>query len=157
MLFYYKVFLSVLGLNIYQHENDSSILTYCRFCIGCVHRDFSGFPGNLFSISPREEKLEKAKLLAEQRATDERTRREVEERNAAEQRSKRREKRQKVLQELLGTEKDFLFDLQLCLTTFLGSDSAVKVRRITCQSYAIYIHESVGPFSSSSDLRSFQA
>ncbi|XP_076450774.1 dynamin-binding protein-like isoform X2 [Babylonia areolata] len=83
--------------------------------------------GNLFSVSPREEKLEKARLLAEQRAADECLRREEEQKNAAEERSKRREKRQKVLQELVETEKDYLFDLQLCLTTFFDSDSAIRV------------------------------
>ena len=101
-----------------------------------------GFLGNLFSVSPREEKLEKAKLLEEQRATDERARREEEERNAAEQRAKHREKRRKVLQEILETEKDFLFDLQLCLTTFLDSDSAIKVRKITCRNVSVSRHDS---------------
>ena len=103
---------------------------------------FLGFLGNLFSVSPREKKLEKAKLLEEQRATDERARQEEEERNAAEQRAKNREKRQKVLAEILETEKDFLFDLQLCLTTFLDSNSVIKVRKITCRSVSVSRHNS---------------
>ena len=93
------------------------------------------FLGNLFSVSPREEKLEKARLLAEQRATDKRLRKEEEEKNAAEERAKRREKRQKVLQELVDTEKDYLFDLQLCLSTFFDSDSAIKVGPLCCFTY----------------------
>lgn len=83
--------------------------------------------GNLFSVSPREERLEKARLLAEQQSVDQQQRLLEERRQVAELRTKRREKREKVLQELVDTEKDYLFDLQLCLATFFDSSSRVKV------------------------------
>lgn len=127
----------------HEHACIKMTLAFCHLLVFLYFTlTFPGFLGNLFSVSPREEKLEKAKLLEEQRATDERARREEEERNAAEQRAKNREKRQKVLAEILETEKDFLFDLQLCLTTFLDSDSVIKVRKITCRSVSVSRHDS---------------
>lgn len=83
--------------------------------------------GNLFGISPYEEHLEKSKLLAERKAAEEQDHILENEKRAEELCIKRREKREKVLQELIDTEKDFHFDLQLCLNTFFESLPNEKV------------------------------
>ncbi|XP_070200464.1 dynamin-binding protein-like [Littorina saxatilis] len=117
----------LLGLEEGEERSETTdSLHFVKDTLQGLRDEEKRLKGNLFHVSPREEKLEKAKLLAEQRATDEQLRREEEEKSAAQERTKRREKRKRVLQELVETEKDFLFDLHLCLTTFFDCDSAVK-------------------------------
>ncbi|GFR63555.1 dynamin-binding protein-like [Elysia marginata] len=74
---------------------------------------------NLFSLDPHEARLEKARLLAAQHAAEEEKRKEEERLAELERKRKRREHRANVLDEILDTEKDYLFSMHLCLETFL--------------------------------------
>ncbi|CAL1529614.1 unnamed protein product, partial [Lymnaea stagnalis] len=78
-----------------------------------------GLKENLFLLVPHEARLEKARLLTAQRAEAEEQRLEEERKRAIEVTERKREQRGKVIEEMLETEKDYLFSLQLCLETFL--------------------------------------
>ena len=87
------------------------------------------FLGNLLDLSPYDERQEKTKLLVEQQQEEceKILHEEEQERIVQIECDKQREKRQNVLQELVITEKDYLFDLHLCMNCFLNSSSTVEV------------------------------
>lgn len=80
------------------------------------------FPENLICLSGNEERNERSRLLAAQRAEEEKKRKEEEIQHEVEQRVKRREQRNKVISEIIETEKNYLFSLHLCLETFLDAE-----------------------------------
>uniref|UniRef100_A0A0B7BC31 Dynamin-binding protein n=1 Tax=Arion vulgaris TaxID=1028688 RepID=A0A0B7BC31_9EUPU len=93
---------------------------------------------NLFVVSP-EGQLEKSRLLVAQHAVDEEKRkyeeekqreeekkqreeaermREIDRKIAVEKKERKRNQRTKVIEEIVNSEKDYLFNLHLCLETF---------------------------------------
>ncbi|XP_041365294.1 LOW QUALITY PROTEIN: dynamin-binding protein-like [Gigantopelta aegis] len=77
----------------------------------------------LYQLSPMEKEKALAEQLRQRKAEEEKKQREEEKKHLEEMKAKRREKRIKVIQELINTEKDFLHDLHLCLETFLGQSA----------------------------------
>lgn len=73
----------------------------------------------MFAISRHDAKLEQSRLLAAQHAEEEEKRKEEERKREAETREKRKDQREKIIGEIVDTEKDYLLSMQLCLETFL--------------------------------------
>lgn len=78
--------------------------------------------GNILSLSGGQERNERSRLILAQRAEEEKKKREEAIQLEVEQRVRRREKRNKVINEILDTEKGYLFSLHLCLETFIEDE-----------------------------------
>lgn len=63
----------------------------------------------------------------EERLKEEEKRREEDKNRAEEERKKRRDKRERVIEELIQTERDFLHCLHLCIETFIGTSDKVNI------------------------------
>ena len=93
---------------------------------------FSHILENLVQICPEEGDLIARKKAEEARKAEEERKKEEERKISEEMKAKRREKRGKVMEELIQTEKDFLQGLDLCLEVFIGPD-AEKVSMLRWQ------------------------
>lgn len=72
--------------------------------------------------------------MAAQQADEMEKREEEERKKALELKEKKQRQRTKVLEEILETEKDYLFSLNLCLETFLDGPVCIKETYFWCQS-----------------------
>ncbi|XP_052067462.1 dynamin-binding protein-like isoform X1 [Mytilus californianus] len=110
-----------------QHTEDGkssevhdNIEFYIANIEGLTH-ELDSLKENLHKVLPSSELDEVAKKMAEEeRKKEEEQRQEEDRKKAEEQRIKRREKREKVIDELIQTERDFLHGLHLCIETFVS-------------------------------------
>ena len=81
------------------------------------------FLEQLANICPSERSKIDEEKLAEKRKMEEEKLRVEREKTLEQEREKRKEKRERVIDELIQTEKGFLISLSLIMETFLGSSS----------------------------------
>ncbi|GFO19681.1 dynamin-binding protein-like [Plakobranchus ocellatus] len=94
-------------------------LQFVENTLAGLQEEERGLKENLFSLDPHEGRLEKARLLAAQHAAEEEKRKEEERQAELARKRKRKEQRANVLDEIVDTEKDYLFSMQLCMETFM--------------------------------------
>ncbi|XP_062618724.1 dynamin-binding protein-like, partial [Saccostrea cucullata] len=88
--------------------------------ISGLNAELSELRKNLVALCPEEGDLEAQREAERRRKEEEERQREEEKKRTEEMKEKRREKRGKVIEELIQTEKDFQHSLGLCIETFLS-------------------------------------
>ncbi|VDI29079.1 dynamin-binding protein [Mytilus galloprovincialis] len=107
-----------------EDGNSSEVHDNIEFYIANIEgltNELDSLKENLHKVLPSSELDEVARKMAEEeRKKEEEQRKEEDRKKAEEQRIKRREKREKVIDELIQTERDFLHGLHLCIETFVS-------------------------------------
>ncbi|XP_063400235.1 dynamin-binding protein-like [Mytilus trossulus] len=107
-----------------EDGNSSEVHDNIEFYIANIEgltNELDSLKENLHKVLPSSELDEVARKMAEEeKKKEEEQRKEEDRKKAEEQKIKRREKREKVIDELIQTERDFLHGLHLCIETFVS-------------------------------------